>query len=125
MEKKNNHFYRLIRLILGVTLAISALIVFIGYIYRWNEPVQFSNAFFAAGAIIIVLGVFSVTGGFAQRANFNTTYAESAGQTDLTERSQHIAAHITQRHGSTIFLLVTGLLLIGIAIAIRKFLIIQ
>jgi hypothetical protein len=125
MEKKNAHVLRLAGLILGVTLAISLLVLLIGYIYQWDKPVQFSDAFFAAGAIIIILGIFSVIGGFAQRANFNILYAESAGQANLAERSQRIVAEVTQRYGVVILLVSTGLVLIGIAIAIGRVFIIK
>jgi hypothetical protein len=44
-------------MILGMTLIISLLILLLGYIYQWNEPVLFSNAFFMTGAAVIVMGV--------------------------------------------------------------------
>jgi hypothetical protein len=118
MEKQSTHLLRLAGRILGTTLAVSLLILLIGFILYWDSPIKFSNAFFTGGVILIVLGVLSVAGGFAQRANFGITYAESAGQANLAERGQRIAADITQRYGVMIFLLVTGLLLIGIAILI-------
>lgn len=123
MEKKNNPILRLVGLILGSVLVISLVILLIGYIYQWDKPVRFSDAFFMAGAFVIVLGVFSVTGGFTQRANFNMMYAETAGQANQAERNQRWAAEITQRYGTMITLLTTGLLLIGIAVAIGQFLI--
>lgn len=58
MEKKSTYFLRLAGMILGSTLVISLLILLIGYIYLWNEPVEFSNAFLIVGAIIIVLGSY-------------------------------------------------------------------
>jgi hypothetical protein len=88
---------RLLRMagrILGTTLVISLLILLVGFVYYWNSPGSFSNAFFITGAILIVLGVASVTSVFFQR----------------------IAAEITQRYRILIFLAVTGLLLIVIAI---------
>jgi len=75
------------------------------------------------GAFVIVMGVLSVTGGFTQRGNFNTMYAETAGQANQAERNQRWAAEITQRYGTMIILLATGVLLVGIAVAIGKFLI--
>lgn len=123
MEKKNTHILRLVGLILGSTLAISLLVLLTSYIYQWDKPVQFSNAFFMVGAFVIVMGVLSVTGGFTQRANFNMMYAETAGQANQAERNQRWAAEITQRYGTMITLLITGLLLIGIAVAIGQFLI--
>ncbi len=105
--------------------AISLVVLVIGNFYQWSDRVKFSNAFFTAGAILIVLGLFSVAGGFMQRANFNITYSEFAGQANLAERGQRIVADINQRYGWMIFLLVSGLLLIGIAIAIGNFMIVS
>ena len=122
MEKQSNHFLRLAGKILGTTAIISLVVLLLGYFLGWNDPVKFSNAFFWAGAVPIVIGVLSVTGGFEQRGNFGITYAQSAGDANIAERNQRMAADITQRYGSMIFLLVTGLLLIGVAVAIGRFL---
>ncbi len=118
MEKQSTYLLRLLGRISVTTGAISLIVLLIGDFYHWNDPVKFSNAFFTAGAILIVLGVFSVAGGFAQRGNFNIAYSESAGQANLAERGQRIAAEINQRYGSMIFLLVNGLLLIAIAVIV-------
>lgn len=122
MENTGKYILRLAAKILGTTAAISLAVFLIGSLLQWQEPVNFSNGFFAAGAILIVLGILSVGGGFLQRSSFGMLYAESAGQANLAEQTQRMAADITQRYGSLIFLLVTGLLLIGISFAIGKFL---
>ena len=121
MEKHEHHFLRLAGKIAGTTLLIALAVLLLGYFLRWSQPVQYSNGFFTAGAILVVLGFYSVAGGFAQRANFGMTYAESAGQANLAERNQRITADITQRYGTMIFLGVTGLLLILIAVGIGRF----
>ena len=113
---------RLAGKILGATVIISLVVLLIGYFLQWSDPFQFSNGFFAAGAILIVLGILSIAGGFAQRANFGILYAESAGQMNSPERAQRMMADIAQRYGSFILLLVTGLLLIGISAVIGSFL---
>src|SRR6266487_3638996 len=125
MEKQSILFLRLLGRISTAVGAISLVVLVTGNFYHWSDPVKFSNAFFTAGAILIILGLFSVAGGFMQRANFNITYSESAGQANLAERGQRIAADINQRYNSMIFLLATGLLLIGIAVVIGNFLVIH
>lgn len=122
MENSSKPIVRLAGKVLVTTAVISVVVLLISIFLRWSDPVKFSNGFFVAGAILIVAGVFSVTGGFTQRANFGVLYAESAGQANSAERGQRMAAEITQRYGSFIFLLVTGLLLIAISVAIGKFL---
>ena len=121
MEK--HRFLRLAGKILGTTMLIALAVFLIGYLLRWNQPAQYSNGFFIAGAILIVLGVFSVAGGIAQRTNFDIIYTETAGQANIAERNQRTVAEITQRYGSMIYLFVTGLLLILIAVGIGQFLI--
>jgi hypothetical protein len=123
MKKRVTHLLRLTARILETTLVISLLILLVGFVYYWDSPVHYSNAFFFAGAILIVLGVFSVAGGFAQRSNFGITYVESAVQANLSEGGQRTSAGITQQYGVMIFLTITGLLLIGIAVLIGKSLI--
>ena len=95
MEKASSHFLRLAGKILGTAVGISLIVVLIGYFLGWDNPVKYSNAFFWAGAILVVMGVLSVTGGFEQRANFGVTYAESAGDANIAERNQRMAVDIT------------------------------
>jgi hypothetical protein len=115
------HYVKLAGKVIGTTALIALAVLLLGYLLRWNQPVQYSNGFFVAGAIMVVLGVYSVAGGFAQRANFGMSYAESAGQAGIAERNQRTAADITQRYGTLIFLTATGLLLILIAVGIGRF----
>ena len=67
MENKVSLFLKLTGVIPVITLVVSLIVLLVGWFFQWEEPVQFSNAFFAAGAILIVLGFLSVSGGFAQR----------------------------------------------------------
>lgn len=121
MEKHKHHFLRLAGKILLTTVLISLAIFLAGNLLHWSQPTQYSNGFFIAGAIVIVLGVFSIAGGIAQRTNFDILYAETAGQAGIAERNQRTVSEITQRYGNMIFLLVTGLLLILIAVGIGQF----
>jgi hypothetical protein len=118
MEK--HHFLRLADKISGTTVLIALAVFLTGYLLHWSQPAQYSNGFFTAGAIVIVLGLFSVTGGLAQRSNFSILYAETAGQANIAERNKRTATDIMQRYGDMIFLLVTGLLLILIAVLIGQ-----
>jgi hypothetical protein len=121
MEKRSNHFLRLAgRVLIGV-LAMSVVVLVLGYILGWHELVTYSNAFFWAGAIWVVIGVFSVTSGFQQRANFGMTYAQTVSDANISERNQQMDADITERYGAMIFMTVTGLLLIGVAVATGQF----
>jgi hypothetical protein len=120
METTNSPILRLVGTILGLTLLISLIVAVVGLVLQWSAPAQFSNGFFVAGAIAIVLGTLSITGGFQQRANFPITYAESASQASSSERGRRMMADINQRYGALILMVGTGLLLILISIAISQ-----
>ena len=122
MEKKNSHILRLIGTILGLTILVSLIVLVFGMVSRWNTPVQYSNGFFMAGVLVIIFGIFSVAGGFEQRADFSILYAESVGQASIAERTQRMVAEINQRYGFMVVLIGVGILLIGISIIIGQFL---
>lgn len=96
MRQKNSQLLKLTGTILGITFIISLIVLLIGFIVQWNTAKQFSNAFFIAGAIAVVLGLLSVSGGFAQRADFKMTYSESAGDANLFQRSQRMMGDVAQ-----------------------------
>ena len=100
MEGSGWQVIRLLGKVLGATALISLVVLLIGYLLGWSDPFRFSNGFFAAGAILIILGILSITGGFSQR----------------------ITIDMMQRYGSFISLLLTGVLLIGISVVIGSFL---
>ena len=122
MKKKNVSILGLVGIVFGLTLLISLVVIIVGLVLEWNSPVQFSNGFFGAGAVTLVLGILSVTGGFQQRADFPMVYAESAGAASISERAQRMMADINQRYGTMTFLISTGLLLIFISIGIHQLL---
>ncbi len=122
MENRRQLVLHLAGRILLSTALIALGVLLIGYLLGWKDPTHFSNAFFIAGAILIVLGVLSVTGGYSQRSDFGLLYSESAGQMSSTERTQRMLDDMNQRYGGFAILLVTALLLIGAAILIGNFL---
>lgn len=122
MEPDKAIFWRLVGIVFVLTLFVSLIVIGIGLLYRWDQTVQFSNAFFIAGMIVIVLGVFSVGGGFVQRASFPISYAETASQASLSERTQRMMAEINQRYSLVVLLAGVGILLLAISIAIGVFL---
>jgi hypothetical protein len=120
MEKNIAPILRVLGTMLGSTVLISLIVAGVGLVLQWSTPVQFSNGFFVAGAIVIVLGTFSIAGGFQQRAHFPLTYAETASQASISERGKRMMADINQRYGAMILMIGTGLLLIAISIAIPQ-----
>ena len=118
MEQRGSLILRLSGIILGWTLVDCLIVAGVGWFAHWTTAIQFSNGFFVAGMIVVVFGILSVTGGFQQRASFSLTYAETASQASLSERTQRMMADINQRYGTLIIMVITGLLLIAVSILI-------
>lgn len=120
MEQKGSLWLRLLGTMLGITLLVSAIVGGIGMFFHWNTPTQFSNGFFAAGMIVIVFGILSVTGGFQQRANAPLLYAETASDASASARAQRMMADINQRYGMLILMIGSGILLIALSVAVYQ-----
>jgi len=120
----NPQVARYLRLLLSAVLATviaSLVILVIALIYKWDTATQFSDGFFFAGAILVALGLLSLLGGFAQRADFKIIYSQSAGDASLAERTKQMVNDIRQGQGMLILLVGAGLLLILISILIGQF----
>jgi hypothetical protein len=120
MEQKGSLWLRLLGTVFGITLLVSLIVVGIGVFFQWNTPTQFSNGFFAAGMLVVVFGILSVTGGFQQRASFPLSYAETASDASISERAQRMMADINQRYGMMILMIGSGIVLIAISIAVYQ-----
>jgi hypothetical protein len=120
METKSSPVLRLLGTVLGGTLLVSLIIVLVGLVFRWDTALQFSNGFFVAGVIVILLGTFSVTGGFQQRASFPLAYAETTSDASIAERGQRMMADINQRYGTLVLMIGTGILLIAVSVVITR-----
>jgi hypothetical protein len=120
MTMKQNliHYIRLAGTAALIAILAGLIVLGIGWLGRWHSALQFSNGFFTAGAIVIVLGLLSVMGGFSMRSDFRVLYSQSAGDMNLADRSRLWMADITQGYGVLILLAIAGFLLIGIAVLI-------
>lgn len=120
MESKISYVLRLLGIIFGLTVLVALIVLIVGIALQWNTAVQFSNGFFIAGAIVILLGTLSVAGGFQQRASFPIVYAETTSDASLAERGQRMIADISQRYRVLVLMIGMGILLIGISMAIPE-----
>lgn len=118
MRSTASFYLRLAGIIALTALVLSILMGGIGWLLGWRISTQFSNGFFIGGGVLIVLGVFSVMGGFSQRADFKMTYSRTASPANIGERARQMIADINQGYNALIFLTLTGVLLIGIAMLI-------
>jgi hypothetical protein len=113
-----NRILKLLVITFAVACGIGVLIAALGWLLQWNSPIHFSNSFFFAGAILVVLGILSVMGSYTIRADFGVLFSQSAGNMNTLERSQRWIADTMQAYNSFILLLLVGIYLIGFAIAI-------
>jgi hypothetical protein len=91
----------------AVLLAIFAGIVIgiIGYLNKWETSVKYSNAFFIAGALIIIGGAFSRLGAGQDWDSFQMLSAESFRDMSPGERANFIV-----NASSPVRLVILGLL---------------
>jgi hypothetical protein len=110
---------KLLLTILGLTVAVSLLLIVIGLISAWHS-MQFSNGFFIAGCLFGMFGLLSVVGNLRARSNFGIVYGQSASDMNLAERTKQWMADINQGYNAMIVLVATAALLIGVAVLIDK-----
>ena len=99
----------LFSLISGIVVAITGLIL------GWKTSTQFSDGFFWAGAIVILIGFVNVMGMFSQRTVSGLEYSQSAVHLDAAERFKIWEADILHGYKLLAFLGTSGLLLFGLA----------
>jgi hypothetical protein len=121
MRVNFSHYLRLAALVLALNGSVALIVLGIAQLGGWNTLTQFSNGFFGAGMSLIVIGILSAAGGFAQRADFKMTYSASAGSASLAERTQRMVADAQQGYGFLILMASAGVVLIIVSILIGQF----
>jgi len=99
---------------------VSILLVVMGLLLKWKSTIQFSNAFFWAGAILVIFGVLSIFGGYGMRSNFGVIYSQSAGDMNIVERTKQWIADTEQSYSIYILLLFSGVVLMLLSVLIGE-----
>ena len=99
---------------------VSILLVVMGLLLKWKSTIQFSNAFFWAGAILVIFGVLSIFGGYGMRSNFGVIYSQSAGDMNILERTKQWIADTEQSYSIYILLLFSGIILMLLSVLIGE-----
>jgi hypothetical protein len=120
LKKDPGWFVRLFGTSALIAILIGLVVLGIGWLRGWHTPIQFSNGFFTAGALTVVIGLFSVMGGFSMRSDFKMLYSQSASDMSISDRTKLWVADITQGYGALILLSLTGMYLIGLAILVGR-----
>ena len=91
--------------IILLTIIIGAVIGVIGHINHWNSSIAYSNAFFIAGCLLIIGGVFSRQAAGQDWDSFQWLSAEGFRGMSPGERASYIVSA-----SSSIRLIILGLL---------------
>lgn len=118
--KPHSVFWSLSKVVFGLVISVSALVGLIGLLAGWKSSTPFSNSFFAAGSAIIVLGTLTILGTYRQRADFGVQFSQSTSQMNLPERTSLWVKDIKQGYNLLIICVVSGALLIGLAVLVDK-----
>ena len=103
---------------LGFALLLGALVSGIGWLSGWRTAGSFSNGLSTTGAVLVVLGILSLMGGYRMRSNLRVPNSPPAGNPGLGDRTRQWASDATQGYRLLVLLFVAGLLLIGASILI-------
>lgn len=118
--KRFSLMWNLAKLVLGIVAAATVIIVLIGLIFAWKSNVLYSNAFFAVGSGIILLGTLTILGQYRQRASFDLQYSQSTSDANIPERTSQWVKDIKQGYNFLIVCVISGSLLIVLAVLADK-----
>jgi len=97
-----------------LTAAIAAIIAATGYANKWNASLPYSNAFFIAGALMIIAGASSRYVSYQLSGRDRTIGAESLRDMSSGERAQYIL-DVSSPMSTAILGILTGVFLILIS----------
>lgn len=98
-----------------LTIIAGIVIGVIGYIKKWDTSLEYSNAFFIAGAIMIIAGTSSRLAAGQEWNNFQLLYSESFRDMSSSERANFII-NASGLVSLVILGLLSGILLILISV---------
>lgn len=102
-----------------LTVVIGVIIGVIGYVNQWNSPITYSNAFFVAGALVIIAGTSSRFAAGQQIGTFQLLNSESFRNMSSGERIDYIV-NVNSPIRTVILGLLTGILLMIVSAIAAK-----
>ena len=106
--------------ILLVDLVIAFLVLGWSAVRGDFNTLSLSNRFFMGGVLAILISLGSGLGNFENRSDWRQMFAQSAGQANLTERTNRMMADIVQVYALAFTMVPAGLIAILIAIALGR-----
>lgn len=98
---------------------ITIVIGIIGYVKKWDTPLVYSNAFFIAGALVIIAGTSSRLAAGDDWKNSQLVSANGFRDMSSSERASFIV-NASSSFGSVILGVLSGILLIVISSIVAK-----
>ncbi len=91
-----------------IALAAGAVTAVVGMQLGWHTNRQWSDGLFWAGAILLLLGLLTVVGGYALHTNPSLRVSETAGNMSLPERTRLWAADLARDWQALMLLVLSG-----------------
>lgn len=102
-----------------LTIFAGIVIGIIGFLNKWDAPLQYSNALFIAGCLLIVAGISSRLAAGQEWGRFQGLYAESFRDQSPSERANFIVESSSPLR-LVILGLLCGILLILFSVLVMK-----
>jgi hypothetical protein len=96
-------------------IAIGSVLTLIGLLAKWTTAVEFSNAFFIAGSVVIIIGISFVLGGDIIRGDVRIYYASGV---KVNERINRVMTDTLQAYRGLIAFSMCGVFLIAASVVI-------
>jgi len=116
---KNTILRTLIGAIL-LSLIAGMVVLIIGLMLGWNTSIQFSDGFFWAGAIMILIGFVNIMGMYSQPIDSRLQHSQSAVHLEADERFKIWEADILRGRRLLAFLGISSLLLFGVSVLVSR-----
>jgi hypothetical protein len=101
-------FSRMLVTGLFFAIGIGGIVSAGGWLKGWDSARQFSDGLFIAGALVFLIGLFIVLGGFTSRANFGIVYSQSAGDMPIFERTKQNVTEMLRGYRALAMCSITG-----------------
>lgn len=102
-----------------LTIFVGIVIGIIGNLNKWDASLEYSNAFFLAGCLLIIAGTSSRRGAGQEWNLFQRLYAESFRDMSVSQRANFIL-NASSSVSLLILGLLSGILLILISVFVTK-----
>jgi hypothetical protein len=89
------------------------IVTIIGLFLKWKTPAEFSNGYFYAGAILIMIGLLFIVGSQNERTVTGLQYNWTAVKMDISERYKLWESDLSSGYNKLAFFGISGLLLFG------------